>query len=99
MLCNLPEQTLRSCAIITLDDTGKDLALKIANDLRKNNIAIQLDYATKFDKALKNAVKNNCKFAIFIGEEELKTASVKLKNLDTRIEKSIKIEDLKHELC
>ncbi len=99
MLCNLPEQTLRSCAIITLDDMQADLALKIANDLRKNNIAIQLDYATKFDKSLKNAVKNNCKFAIFIGEEELKTSSVKLKNLDTRIEKSIKIEDLKHELC
>jgi histidyl-tRNA synthetase len=99
LLCNLPKQKLRACAIITLDGAGTNLAIKIANDLRKNNIAIQLDYNSKFDKALKNAVKNNCQFAIFIGEEELKTASVKLKNLDTRLEKLVKIEDLKHELC
>ena len=99
LLCNLPENNSRSCAIIILDKSAEKQAMKIAHDLRNNNIAIQFEHNIKFDKALKNAVKNNCQFAIFIGEEELKTASVKLKNLDTRIEQIIKIEDLQSHLA
>lgn len=98
LLCNAPTQETRSCAIIALDKNELETALKIANDLRKNNIPIQFDYAIKFDKALKNAVKNNCQYVVFVGEEELKTSSVKVKNLDTRLEKLVKIEELKYEL-
>ena len=90
LLSNLPEKALRPCAVIS----SQPQAIKIANDLRKDGIAVQFEYGAKFDKALKNAVKNNCKFAVFIGEEELKLNSVKLKDLDTRIEKTIKMEDL-----
>ena len=99
LLCELPERRLRSCAILTLSNEQQNIAMKIANDLRKENIPIHLDLGIKFDKALKNAVKANCLFAIFIGEEELKSNSIKLKNLDTRLEKTVKIEDLQYELC
>ncbi len=94
LLSNLSLTKPRSCAIIVLDNEYISTAIKIANDLRNKNIPVHLEYGIKFDKALKNAVKSNCNFAIFIGEEELKNASVKLKNLDTRMEEIIKIEEL-----
>ena len=94
LLSNLKKLKTRSYAVIALDEAQMSVAIKIADQLRKKNINVQIDYGQKFDKALKNAVKLNCSHAIFIGEEELKDASVKLKNLDTRIEEIIKIEDL-----
>ncbi len=94
LLCDLPQSTSRPCAVIILDPMAEKYAMKIANDLRNNNIAVQFEHGIKFDKALKNAVKNNCKFAVFIGEEELNTSSVKLKNLDARVEQIVKTEDL-----
>jgi histidyl-tRNA synthetase len=94
MLCDSEKENSRGCAILPLSFDQQAVAMKIANDLRCNNIAVHLDIATKFDKALKNAVKANCKFAVFIGEEELKTNSVKLKDLDTRIEEIVEITQL-----
>lgn len=94
LLCQLPAQQLRSIAIIPLSSTQQKFAITLANDLRKSDIAIHLDLDTKFDKALKNAIKTNCKLAIFIGEEELKSNLVKLKNLDTRVEEQIRIDHL-----
>jgi len=99
LLCELPEQKLRSCAVIIFDNAHTNIAMKIANELRLKNVAVQFEPGIKFDKALKNAVKANCQFAVFVGEEELKTNSVKFKNLDTRLEKTIKIEDLQYEFC
>ena len=94
LLSDLKKVKPRSYAVIALDEAQMSIAIKIANELRKKNIHVQLDYGQKFDKALKNAIKCNCIYAIFLGEEELKNASVKLKNLDTRIEEIIKIEEL-----
>jgi histidyl-tRNA synthetase len=95
MLYKPVQQSLRPCAVIALSSEQQDMAMKVANDLRQSDIAVQLDLGVKFDKALKNAVKNNCKFAIFIGAEELAIDAVKIKNLDTREEEIIKIEILK----
>ncbi len=94
MLCENTTIKPRSCAVLALGSEQQNIAMKIANDLRQKDIAVHLDNGLKFDKALKNAVKANCRFAIFVGEDELKAASVKLKDLDTRIEEIVKIEDL-----
>ena len=100
LLAQLPERKLRAIAVIAFEAKEQNIAMKIVNDLRLGNIPVQFEYGIKFDKALKNAIKNNCKYVIFIGEDELKENSVKLKNLDTRTEQLIKIEDLKrYEFC
>ena len=94
LLSEISIEKPRSYAVLLLDNAYIGRAIKISNQLRAKNIPVHLEYGIKFDKALKNAVKANCEYAIFIGEEELKTESVKLKNLDTRIEEVIKIEKL-----
>lgn len=94
LLCQLPENLVRPCAILPLNIEQQNFAMKLAHDLRKEDIPIFFDLNTKFDKALKNAIKANAKYAIFIGEEELAHERVKLKNLDTRTEELITIEEL-----
>lgn len=94
LLCQLPAKDLRPCAIIPLSNNEQNFAMKLAHDLRKHSIAIHLDLNTKFDKALKNAIKVNAKSAIFIGENELKNNQLKLKDLDTRVEEIISIDDV-----
>lgn len=84
----------RSYAILPLEKDQVSLAIQIANQLRLKDIPVHFEYNIKFDKALKSAVKANCSFAIFIGEEEAKNFSVKLKDLDTRSEEIIKIKEL-----
>ena len=94
LLSELNPTKTRAYAVLSLDNASINMAMKIANELRLKNIPVQLEYGIKFDKALKNAVKANCEFAIFIGEEELVTNSIKLKNLDTRMEEKITIKEL-----
>lgn len=94
LLSEIKTNKLRCYAILIVDNAHMDVAMKIANQLRLKNIAVHLEYGIKFDKALKNSIKANCEYAIFIGQEETNLGSVKLKNLDTRIEEVIKIENL-----
>lgn len=94
LLCALPETKARAVAVIAIDPAQQKQAMKIANQLRQSDINILTDLDTKFDKALKNAVKANCNQVIFVGEEELKNNCVKIKNLDTRVEEVIKLEEL-----
>lgn len=95
LLISLPEQKNRYCALIS----DQEISIKIANDLRKQGVLLQFEYGMKFDKALKNAVKNNCKFAIFIGEDEVKTNSAKVKNLDTREEQNMALDLVSKIVC
>jgi histidyl-tRNA synthetase len=95
LLTLLPDKVNRYCTLIS----DQEISIKIANDLRKQGILLQFEYGVKFDKALKHAVKNNCKFAIFIGEDEVKSNSAKVKNLDTREENNVALNLVSQFLC
>lgn len=59
-------------------------ALKYAFEIRKQGISVDLDLSgRKFGKQLDKASKMGAKFALIIGEEELKTNMFTLKNLST----------------
>ena len=94
LLCKQSPHPNRACAIISMSENEELYAVSLVNDLRKKGANVQFDYNCKFDKALKNAIKNNCKYAIFIGENELRTNQLKFKNLDTREEELIAVEEI-----
>lgn len=59
----------------------------VARELRAKGLNIEVDYSSrKLDKQLKAALKKQATFALFIGENEAKTQSYSLKNLDTKQE-------------
>jgi histidyl-tRNA synthetase len=60
----------------------------------KNKEATVYFEGGKINKAIKYATDRKIPSIIFVGEEEVETGTVRIKNLDTREEKSIKVEEL-----
>jgi len=76
---------------------GKDLemyALQLAAKLRSEGINSELypDQDDKLDRMLKYGGKKGIKYALILGEEELKNNSVTLKNLVTRDQQTISVD-------
>ena len=91
MMCNFSPEQERRIYIIPIGDECLDYSVLLINQLRKENISAILDLDGKIGKRLQTAVSANAKYVIFIGTEELRTNSCKLKELDTGIEQTVKI--------
>lgn len=73
-----------------------DKSMEICSQLRANNInaEIYLDANTKMEKQLKYADQKNIPFVIIVGPEEIKKDVVTLKNMKTREQREIKLENI-----
>lgn len=73
---------------------------KIANLLRENNKNVILYSATedKIEKQLKFADRVNAKFAVIIGDEELKNEKITIKDLRNKAQKSINVDSFEKEI-
>lgn len=81
-----------------LDESGINLVFKKANTLRKTQ-KTTLEYKPKSLKAhLKSADKANAKICAILGENEIKNGTIWVKNLDSKVEKTVKFEELE-EIC
>lgn len=73
---------------------ANDTVFKLVNKKRKNSKVIT-DYKVRsFSKHLNNAQKANATFVMLIGEDELKNNTVWTKNLQTKEEQTLNIENL-----
>ena len=85
-------------AVILIGDVYEN-AQKTLADLRAKGLNISVDSTDrKLDAKIKNAAKAEVKYAIFIGEQELKTGKFKLKNLESGEEKELSSADLVTEI-
>ena len=70
-------------------------ATKLASDLRKKGINIELDISgRKLDKQIKNALKKDIRYILFIGEDEVKTGLYALKDMQKSAEYKLNIADI-----
>ncbi len=91
-LCKVPEEKPLDVFIVS---DNKKQALKLASELRGLGISVDLDFlARKFAKQMEKASKTGAKFALILGEEELKTGTLTLKNLSTGKQESISIKEI-----
>lgn len=80
--------------LISLDKNSKLYSLNLARTLRENGLYVDLDYkATNMKPQFKLSDRLNAKFIIIIGEDELKSKTVSIKN--TTIKEQVTIEDTK----
>jgi histidyl-tRNA synthetase len=78
---------------IPLCEKGKTVAIELANLLRKENRICDIHHKNfKIQKGLQNAFDEKSRYAVLIGDEEVQTNSVKLKNLQDKTEKTIAID-------
>lgn len=69
--------------------------MKLANDLRGSGFKIDVDYESKsFKNNFKRADKLKSKFVIIIGEEEVKTKVLTVKNNKAKEEYKVSIDEL-----
>ena len=81
--------------IAYVGDEAKLFTFTFANKLRFNGLRVEIDHMERSLKAqMKYANKLNAKFAVAIGEEELNSKKVKLKNMATGEEKEVLMDEI-----
>ena len=81
--------------VTRFDDVPYEKYLGIVDALRKIGIAASVYVGTKkFAKQIDYAIKGNCSHIVIMGVNELENGIVKVKDLETREEKEISVEDL-----
>ncbi|MEY3857498.1 MAG: hypothetical protein RL290_92 [Actinomycetota bacterium] len=81
--------------IIPLGDAGKELAMKIAGDLRTAGKSVEVAFGDRALKgAMKGADKSGARYVIVLGDSEISSATVELKEMKTGATSSVTIASL-----
>ena len=81
--------------IIPMGKEEKSYSFKLLQELRMNGFNVEIDYLNKNIKAnFKQADKLNTKYVIIVGEEEVKSNILTIKNNQTKEEYKIKQEEM-----
>ena len=85
--------------VVKIDEKNNIMAFQLLQDIRKAGISADLDYAGKSLKSqMRTANKYHVKYTVILGEEELGRNMVTLRNMETKEQKEIKINNLIDEL-
>lgn len=80
----IPNDELLDLYIVPLGDNAYEYTYKLVNNLRKNGIKADTDHMQRGLKPqMKYANKIGCKYSIVIGDNEISTNRVKIKNMQT----------------
>jgi histidyl-tRNA synthetase len=90
---NVPKK-LRPLAIIPMDESYDMQGLELASKIRDKGWTTQMTYGGNLGKRMKKANKMEAVAALILGEEEVKTQTVTLKNLDTGDQVRVSQSDL-----
>ena len=87
------ESSFYDLFIIPIDT--KIEALMLANKIREHNVTVLIEMSDKkIKKSFKWTNKNKIKYVIVLGEDEIKSKVINLKNMDTGINKEISIDNI-----
>ncbi|WP_067088623.1 histidine--tRNA ligase [Methanobrevibacter curvatus] len=89
------EESVVDIYVAAICDDARSKSFEIAQNLRANDYSVEVDLSRrKFKKLMNAANKLNVKFMIILGEDELLSAKVTIKNMGTGNQELVKIEDL-----
>lgn len=99
MLSDPKPKATRPVAIVPIGDDAEPAGAKIAAELRRADIAVELAYKGKPGKRLQRANKLNCRAAVIIGGDELQRGTAMVKDLDTGEQAEVPLTALKDRLA
>ena len=77
----------------------KDYLFDVLNELKDCDVEINYEYTIKnFSSQMKKANKLNAARVLILGEDEYKNNSVSIKDFETGLQKTVKLNELKGEL-
>ena len=78
-----------------MGDSAKAQAQKLVDELRDNNISAQTDLMDRSVKAqMKYANKLGVKYVVVLGDSELQSGEVELKDMETSLGEQVKLNEL-----
>ncbi len=81
--------------IVSMGDSAKDKALSFVSELREHNMSVEMDFLDRKVKSqMKSADRLQAKYVVVIGDTELETGKVALKNLSTGAQKEMTFEEI-----
>ena len=81
--------------VVSMGESAKDKALSFVSELREHNMAVEMDFLDRKVKAqMKSADRLQAKYVVVIGDTELETGKVALKNLSTGAQKEMTFEEI-----
>ena len=84
--------------LIGVPNVSEKYMAKVASELRRLGIPVEVEVTGKrVPTAIEYAVKNGMKFAVIIGEKEEREEKISVKNLETKIQVEINLQD-KHRI-
>lgn len=94
MLIAEPPSVLRPIFIIPMGDSAQIPALLLADQLRKSGLKSEMGYSGNLTKRLKQASKQNARYALILGEDEIAAGAVQLRDLDQSSQALIPLNQL-----
>lgn len=89
------KEDITDVVVMTLGEENKLAGLELVNYLRKNNIVAAIDYSShNLKPQFKLSERLNARYVIILGEEEVKTRIVKVKNQETKEEITVSMDDI-----
>lgn len=93
-LLNYKNKSVTKVLVIPMNNEFKENAIKIASTLRNEKISTEINYEnTKFKNKLSYADKLNIPYIIILGEREIAENKVTIKNMQTREQFYVTIEE------
>ncbi|QQD85563.1 MULTISPECIES: histidine--tRNA ligase [Jeotgalicoccus] len=91
----IPDESGIELYICTMTDEARDVASTLLHKLRKNNISAEMDYENRKLKAqMKDADRKNARYTIVLGDDELSSEAVDIKEMATGDSKNVKFDEL-----
>lgn len=96
----LPAQDKKIAAFVVAGGSAAEsYAFKLLTNLRRKNIAAAMDFGKKSMKAqMKAAAKSGAKFALIVGEDEVASLTVTVKNLETAAQEKIPVAQVSEKI-
>lgn len=86
--------------VLALDAAAAEMAFSVAHQLRSNGFAVPpITPGRKFNKQIDAAVQDGARWAVLIGENEVKSNQATVKNLETREQKQVPAADVARHLA
>jgi histidyl-tRNA synthetase len=98
MLIAEPATTARPIALVPLGDAAEQLALKLAEDLRDNGLAVDLGYSGNLARRMRRADRIGARAAILIGDNELAQGAATVRDFDSGAQELVPLADLPERL-
>lgn len=91
----LPQSSHLDLFVATMGERADDYAVKLLNDLRHQNIRVDKDYLSrKLKGQMKQADRLNAIYTIVLGDQELDSNEVAIKNMQTGENHHIKLNEI-----